>query len=70
MAAEEGKEGWGGGGRVNLYFDGKGEDKELPSESGNDSDSSEDEWGEGREDGEDAEKEKKTKMAPAVFTMT
>ena len=26
--------------------------------------------GEGREDGEDAEKEKKIKMAPAVFTMT
>ena len=35
-----------------------------------DSDSSEDEWGEGREDGEDADKEKKIKTDRAVFTMT
>ena len=35
-----------------------------------DSDFSEDEWGEGREDGEDADKEKNIKTARAVFTMT
>ena len=36
----------------------------------NDSDLSEDEWGEGREERECAETEKYIKMAPAVFTMT
>ena len=33
-------------------------------------DSSEEEWEESREDGEDTDKEKKIKMARAVFTMT
>ena len=35
-----------------------------------DLDSSEDEWGEGREDGEDVDKEKNIETARAVFTMT
>ena len=59
----------GGGGRVTFYFDGKGKEEDSPSESENDLDSSEDEWGKLREYAEDAEKEKKIKMAPVVFTM-
>ena len=42
----------------------------MPSESDNESDLSEDEWGEGIEYGEDVYKEKKIKMAGEVFTMT
>ena len=53
-----------------FYYVGKGKEEDLPSESYNDSDFSEYEWGEGREYGEDMEKVKKTKTAQAVFTMT
>ena len=56
MTAKEYEEGGGWGGRVSLYFDGKGKEEESPSESEDDSDSSEDEWWEGREDGDDAYK--------------
>ena len=59
-----------GKGRVSFYFDGKGKDEDLPSKPDDDSDSSEDKWGEGREDGEDADKENKIKTARSVFTMT
>ena len=59
-----------GGGRVTFYFDGKVKQEDSPSDLHYDSDSSEDEWWEGRKDGEDAEKENKIKMALEVFTMT
>ena len=42
-----------GGGRVTFYFEGKGKEEDLPSELDDDSDLSEDERGELREDGED-----------------
>ena len=57
-------------GRVNFYFDGKGEEEDSPSKSDDDSDYSEEEFGKGREDGEDTEKENKIKMDPEFFTMT
>ena len=60
----------GGGRRVSFYFVGKGEEEDSPSKLDDDSDSSEDEWGEGREDGEDADKENNIKTARAVFIMT
>ena len=70
MVAKERKEGGGGGGRVTFYFNGKVKEEDSPSELDNESDLSEDEWGEGREERECAETEKYIKMAPAVFTMT
>ena len=42
----------------------------MPSESEDELDLSEDKWGEGREYGEDVDKEKNIKMARAVLTMT
>ena len=42
---KERDEGWGAGGVVSFYFDGKGEKEDSSSESYNDSDLSEDEWG-------------------------
>ena len=42
----------------------------MPSESDDDLDFSEDEWGEGREYGEDVDKEKNIKTSRTVFTMT
>ena len=60
----------GGGGRVTFYFGGKVKEEDWLSKLDDDWDLSEDEWGEGREYGEDAEKEKKIKMAPEIFTIT
>ena len=60
----------GGGGIVYFYFNGKDEEEDLPSELENDLHSSENKWGEGREDGEDADKEKNIKTAWAFFTIT
>ena len=42
----------------------------MPSKSDDDSDSSEDEWGEGIEDGEDADREKKITTSQSFVTMT
>ena len=70
MSTKDREEGGGAGGGVSFYFFGKGEEEELPSESDGESDSSEDELGGGREDGEDADKEKEIKTDWAVFTMT
>ena len=42
----------------------------MPYKLENDSDLSEHEWGEGREEEEDVDKEKEIKTARAVFTIT
>ena len=68
MATKDCKEGVGGG--LPFYFNSKSEEEDLPSESDDNSDLSKIEWGEEREYGENADKEKKIKTAQVVFTMT
>ena len=59
-----------GGGGVSFYLDNNVEEEDLPSKLDDDSDSSEDEWGEGIEDGEDADREKKITTSQSFVTMT
>ena len=70
MAAKEQEGRRRGGGRVSFYFGGKREEEYFPYKAEDDLYSPEYEWGKGREDGEDADKEKKIKTDRAVFTMT
>ena len=70
VSAKEREEVGGSGGVLSFYFDSNLEEEDSLFELDNDSDLLEDEWGEGREDGEDVGKEKNIKIAQAVFTMT
>ena len=70
MAAKEREEGGGVEGEYLFYFNGTGKGEDSPSELDDDSYSLEDKWGEGREYGEDADKEKNIKMDRGIFTMT